>query len=80
MDARQFEQIKAKIETLKTKRAKAEGTLEAIVDSWKKTYKVDTIEEAEALLEKLEKEATESEEVVEALYSDLTGLTNWGLI
>jgi hypothetical protein len=80
MDARTFEGIKAKIEILKARKAKAEGALENIAATWLAEYKVSTRDEAEALLDelKLKKAALESE--VNELYNELGGLVNWGLI
>jgi len=80
MDARTFEGIKAKIETLKAKKAKAEGALENIVATWVSEYKVSTRDEAEALLDELKLKKATLETEVEELYSELGSLTNWALV
>lgn len=55
-----IDNIKARIDDLKQKKAQAEGQKKAIEDSWKRDYDVSTLEEAEALLQKIEKELEES--------------------
>lgn len=55
-----IENIKARIDDLKQKKAQAEGQKKAIEDSWKRDYDVSTLKEAEALLQKIEKELEES--------------------
>jgi len=80
MDARTFEGIKAKIETLKAKKAKAEGALENIAATWASEYKVSTRDEAEALLDELKLKKATLETEVEELYSELGSLTNWALV
>lgn len=55
-----IDSIKARIDDLKQKKAQAEGQKKAIEDSWKHDYDVSTLEEAEALQEKIEKELEES--------------------
>ena len=80
MDIRQYEQIKAKIDTLKTQRAKAEGTLETILSNWKDNYKITSLEDAEALEKKLSAELEEVNAEIDEMYVELKGLTNWGLV
>ena len=80
MDIRQYEQIKAKIDTLKTQRAKAEGTLEMILSNWKDNYKIISLEDAEALEKKLSAELEELNAEIDEMYGELKGLTNWGLV
>ena len=55
-----IEGIKARIDELKQKKAQAEGQKKAIEDSWKRDYNVSSIEEAEELKAKIEKEREEN--------------------
>ncbi|MBR4792580.1 MAG: hypothetical protein IK038_02835 [Bacteroidaceae bacterium] len=55
-----IEGIKARIDELKQKKAQAEGQKKAIEDSWKRDYNVSSIEEAEELKAKIEKELEEN--------------------
>ena len=80
MDVRTFESIKTKIETLKTDKAKSEGAIEAITESWKKDYGFSTLEEAEAKRDKMDEEIKGFEETIEELFTELKGLTNWAAV
>ena len=48
--------IKARIERLKTEKARAEGQKQSIEESWKRDFNISTLEEAEALKAKMEQE------------------------
>lgn len=80
MDARTFESIKEKISLLKEKKAKAEGAIEAIEASWKRDYNVSTVEEVQDLISAMSAKKVELSKELEEYYSELTGLTNWGLV
>ena len=80
MDAKTFESIKTKIETLKQKKNKAEGAIETIMENWKNTYGFSTIEEAEKLLQEKSDLLNKTETKLEDLYQELKGITNWNLI
>ena len=80
MDAREFEQIKKKIDILKEKRAKANGAIENILDTWKKQYNINSLEEAQEQLDALQEEYDTNTKKLEGWYEELKGLTNWGLI
>jgi DNA repair exonuclease SbcCD ATPase subunit len=80
MDVKQYENIKAKIEALKTKRAKAEGSMETILANWKSAHGISTIEEAEALEKEMSSQVEKAQEEIDELYTELKGLTNWGLV
>lgn len=56
---RSLESIKARIDKLKTEKARAEGQKSSIEESWKRDYNISTLEEAEALKESMEKELEE---------------------
>lgn len=60
MENLDIEGIKARIDELKQKKAQAEGQKKAIEDSWKRDYNVSSIEEAEELKAKIEKELEEN--------------------
>lgn len=55
-----IENIKTRIDDLKQKKAQAEGQKKAIEDSWERDYGVSTLEDAESLKDKIEKELEES--------------------
>ena len=80
MDTQEFEQIKKKIDILKEKRAKANGAIENILDTWKKQYSINSIEEAQEQLEALQSEYDASNTKIDSWYDELKGLTNWGLV
>ena len=48
--------IKARIDRLKTEKARAEGQKQSIEESWKRDFNISTLEEAEALKAKMERE------------------------
>ena len=80
MDTQEFERIKKKIDILKEKRAKANGAIENILDTWKKQYSINSIEEAQGQLEALQSEYDASNVKIDGWYEELKGLCNWGLI
>jgi hypothetical protein len=80
MDARRFTEIKDAIAKLKDQRSRAEGAMDSIVAEWKKSYGVETEEEIEALIAKESKELAEVDESIETAYTELKGLTNWGIV
>lgn len=80
MNSKTFESIKEKIETLKREKAKSEGAIEAIEDSWKKDYGISSIEEATKLHEELNEKLATYEDEMGELENELKGLTNWALI
>jgi predicted nucleic acid-binding Zn-ribbon protein len=80
MDTQEFERIKKKIDILKEKRAKANGAIENILDTWKKQYSINSIEEAQEQLEALQSEYDASNTKIDGWYDELKGLTQWGLV
>jgi seryl-tRNA synthetase len=79
MNVKEFESIKIKLETLKTKRAKAEGAIESEKANWKKLYGVETAEELEAMCAEGEEQLETLETKMDTLMEELKGLTAWGL-
>lgn len=51
-----IENVKARIDRLKNERSEAEGKKKAIEETWQRDYNVSTLEEAEELQGKIEKE------------------------
>lgn len=51
-----IENVKARIDRLKNERSEAEGKKKAIEETWQRDYNVSTLEEAEELQVKIEKE------------------------
>jgi len=80
MDARTFEGIKSKIETLKAKTSRAEGAVETIVAQWEADYKLDTVEEANAALADREDKQSKLKAEIDEYYTELEGLTNWAAV
>jgi len=80
MTANEFEKIKGKIDTLKAKKAKAEGAMEAEEANWKKLYKANSKKDMEDKLEEAEDELKMVEDKMETLETELKGLTNWALV
>jgi len=80
MDTQEFERIRKKIEILKEKRAKANGAIENILETWKKQYNINSIEEAQEQLETLQDEYDVNNKKIDGWYEELKGLCNWGLV
>ena len=80
MEIEQFTALQNKIETLKSKQSKAQGAKESIEAGWHDTYGVSTLNEIEALLAEKEKEQEETEALIDELWKELKGLTNWNLV
>lgn len=55
-----LENIKSRIDTLKSEKARAEGQKQTIEETWKRDFSVSTLEEAEDLMAKMEKELEDS--------------------
>jgi len=51
-----LESIKARIDKLKNEKARAEGQKQTIEETWKRDFGVSTLEEAEDLMAKMQKE------------------------
>ncbi len=61
MEIRELEQLKTKIEEAKTTVARAEGGMSRIKSQWQSDFEVNTLEEAEALLTKMDGDLTRDE-------------------
>lgn len=51
-----IESIKERIDNLKAEKARAEGQKQTIEETWKRDFNVSTLEEAEDLMDKMQKE------------------------
>lgn len=80
MDVNTFTKITEKLETLKQKRAKAEGTLENIQKEWQETYGTTDEEIIKKKLDEITKTIDTTTETIDTLYDELKSLTNWDLI
>lgn len=49
MNSAEIKTIQSRIESVKSDRARAEGQQQAILENWKTTYGISTLEEAEEL-------------------------------
>lgn len=54
-----IENIKARIDKLKSEKAHAEGQKQSIEDTWKRDFDVDTLEAAKSLLATMQQELDE---------------------
>ena len=77
MTMEEYTKKKAKIDALEKEVNKAEGVLDSLTASLKRDYKVDTLEEAATLLEKLQKERDELDEEIQSKLNKLDTLTDW---
>jgi hypothetical protein len=77
MTVEEFEGIKEKIETIKSKRAKAEGALETIKATMKNDFGCASVKEAETKIEELDAEIEVEKERLDGLMTELESLTDW---
>jgi len=70
-------EIRTKIETVKSKISKAEGVREQILESLKEKYDVSTIEEAEDLLAVYRQKNKKLQSKQEDLQEKLEALVDW---
>lgn len=71
MQVAELERLKARIETAKADKAKAEGAIERILDTWKTEHNISTLEEAEALLDTMDKALVRDDERLTSLLADI---------
>lgn len=79
-EVKNFETIIEKIETLKTSKAKSEGALETLMVEWKEKYGCNSIDDIHAWVAQKKIEQQQNEDRKDALYVELKGLANWGMI
>ena len=77
MTAQEFSTIKSKIDSAKEKKARAEGALAKIEESWLKEFEVNNLEEAESKVSDLEKEIANDKTKLEKQYLQLEKITDW---
>ena len=80
MDAKTFESIKTKVDTLKSKQAKAEGAMESIKADWLKNYKTEDIGELEAKLAEMEEDVEADTADRDKVFEELKGLYSWSFV
>jgi len=80
MDAKTFESIKTKVDTLKQKQAKAEGAMESIKADWLKNYKTEDISELEAKLAEMEEDVEADVADRNKVFEELKGLYSWSFV
>lgn len=61
-----LESIKTRIDKLKSDKSRAEGQKQAIEENWKREFNVSSLEEAEELMETMQKELDEHKAAQEA--------------
>lgn len=77
MTTKEFEAIKAKIDSAKEKKARAEGAMAKIEEQWKRDFKVNDIEEAEAAFLELKETIQSDETKLAGLYAKLEAAADW---
>ena len=80
MEIKDFENLKKKIESIKDKRSRAEGSLEQVKSQLFEKFKVKTIEEAEELSKKLSKEIESDKIKFNKYLKELDDITEWDKI
>lgn len=80
MDAKTFESIKTKVDTLKSKQAKAEGAIESIEWDWLKNYNTKNIKELEAKLAEMEEDVEADTADRDKVFEELKGLYSWSFV
>jgi len=80
MDTKTFESIKTKVDTLKQRRAKAEGAIESIEGDWLKNYKTKNIKELEAKLAEMEEDVEADTADRDKVFEELKGLHTWQFV
>ena len=73
----ELEEIKEKIESKKTERDKAKGTIEKIEGDWKEEFNFSTVEEAQEKAKQLQSDIDKTNERLEKLTIKLERVTNW---
>ncbi len=68
MNERRFEEVRRKVETVKTQLTKTEGQLEVLQERLLNEFECESIDEARDLLKKMTSEAEAKEKKVKKLY------------
>lgn len=79
IDKKEFESLKAKVDTLKDRVAKASGTMEA-TEKQLADLGVTDIDNIDTVIEQKQKELETIEEAITADYSELKGLHSWQFV
>lgn len=77
MEVEELKVLQDKIAKAKEKKARLQGSIDAILESWEKKYGFKTIEEAQAHLEKLDKKIDGLQVKQKGLESELNEIVDW---
>jgi peptidoglycan hydrolase CwlO-like protein len=80
MTVEEYQRKKQRIDTIEKDVIKAEGSLETMMADLKKNFNVDSIEEAEKLIDTYSSEIKELDEDIKAKLDKLDTLTDWGAL
>ena len=80
MDVTTYQKIVEKIKQLETELARTEGQRAQVIQELKTLFKVETVEEAEALLATMRKEHAVLVAKQDEQFAKLQGLTDWTMI
>lgn len=80
MTAKEFEQLKIKIDQARTQKARAEGVKARIEENWKKDYGLSNIKEVQGRISEIEKQVKKDTERLDSLYFKLEKVTDWDSI
>jgi hypothetical protein len=72
-----FEQVRKKIDDLKSKQSRIEGALDQIEEQLKKEPDIKDIDQAESALNKLNKEIDEDLKKEDEMLEELEKITDW---
>lgn len=77
MEASEFKELREKIEAAKSKKSRAEGSLEESMNRLKKEYGCNSVEEALELCDKIGKEIDEDEKSLASVKEEIKTSVNW---
>jgi hypothetical protein len=77
MTPEKFASIKKSIESAKEKKARAEGALAKIEESWLSEFEINNIDEAKEKVNELETEIESDKKKLEKQYSQLEKIVDW---
>jgi chromosome segregation ATPase len=77
MNTKEYEEIKEKLDQLKSKKTKAEGALEPLESQLKKEFSVTTVEAAKEKKEEIHREIEEDKARQDKLCKQLDDLADW---
>lgn len=75
MNTADYEELKTKITDMQTRKSKAEGAIEQILEGWK-SYGFKTVEDAKAHVDKLKETITKNQEKINKLWEEIQEILN----